>query len=86
MVTRCLVNTPHEQETQLRHEAEGTPRWVKVFGVVALVLVVLFVILLLTGRGGGHGPRRHAVPVDPGTPAAGVAAAHAPPAAAHTPR
>jgi hypothetical protein len=39
------------------HEsATSTPRWVKVFGVIAVVVVVLFVILLLTG---GHGPSRH---------------------------
>jgi hypothetical protein len=37
----------------------GTPRWVKVFGIIALVLVLGFVILILTGRGGGHGPGRH---------------------------
>jgi hypothetical protein len=36
----------------------GAPRWVKVFGIVALVLIVLFVILHLTGRGfRGHGAR-----------------------------
>jgi hypothetical protein len=35
----------------------ATPRWVKVFGVVALVVLVLFVMLLLLG---GHGPSRHA--------------------------
>ena len=35
----------------------GAPRWVKVFGVIALVLILLFVILHLTGRGlGGHTP------------------------------
>ena len=34
----------------------GTPRWVKVFGLIALVLVVAFVVLLLAGR---HGPSRH---------------------------
>jgi hypothetical protein len=35
----------------------STPRWVKVFGITALVLVLLFVILHLTGRGfGGHTP------------------------------
>jgi len=38
----------------------GTPRWVKLFGIVAVVLVLLVVILILTG-GGGHGPGRHAV-------------------------
>jgi hypothetical protein len=33
----------------------GTPRWVKIFGIIAIVLVVLFVILHLAGGGfGGH--------------------------------
>ena len=37
-----------------------TPRWVKVFGIIALVVIVLVVIMLVTGRGGGgHGPGRH---------------------------
>jgi hypothetical protein len=41
----------------------GTPRWVKVFGVIALVVVLLFVILFLTRwPGGGHGPGRHMGP------------------------
>jgi hypothetical protein len=29
----------------------STPRWVKMFGIIALVLVLLFVILHLTGSG-----------------------------------
>jgi len=34
----------------------GTPRWVKLFGIFALALVLLFVVLHLTGRGlGDHG-------------------------------
>jgi hypothetical protein len=33
------------------------PRWVKLLGIVALVLAVLVVVLLVTG--GEHGPRRH---------------------------
>jgi hypothetical protein len=37
----------------------GTPRWVKVFGIVALILVLLVVIMLVTGVGGDHGPGRH---------------------------
>ena len=41
-----------------RESTTGTPRWVKVFGIIALVVVLLFVIALLTGRG-GHGPGRH---------------------------
>lgn len=37
----------------------GMPRWVKVFGIIALILVVL-VILMLTGVfGQAHGPGRH---------------------------
>ena len=35
----------------------GTPRWVKVFGVVAAAVVVVVIVLLLFG--GGHGPGRH---------------------------
>ena len=34
-----------------------TPRWVKVFGIVALIVVLLFVVLMFTR--GPHGPRRH---------------------------
>ncbi len=37
----------------------GAPRWVKVFGIIALVVIALFVIALLGGGGGGHGPARH---------------------------
>ena len=36
----------------------GTPRWVKVFGIVALVVILLLVILLLIGPG-SHGPGMH---------------------------
>jgi hypothetical protein len=33
------------------------PRWVKAFGVLALLLLLLIVVLHLTGRGfRGHGP------------------------------
>jgi hypothetical protein len=36
----------------------GTPRWVKLSGIVALVLVLVMVIVLLAS-GGDHGPGRH---------------------------
>ena len=39
--------------------APRTPRWVKVFAVIALVLVLLAAIALFTGLGGPHGPGRH---------------------------
>jgi hypothetical protein len=37
----------------------GTPRWVKVSGIIVGVLVVLAIIIVLTGVGGPHGPGRH---------------------------
>ncbi len=38
-------------------DEDSTPRWVKVFGIIAIVLVLLFVIMHLTGGGlGGHTP------------------------------
>lgn len=42
----------------------NTPRWVKVSGIIALVLILMLVIMMLTGGGpgGGHGPGRHAPP------------------------
>ena len=39
-------------------EEHRTPRWVKVFGLIAVAVVGLFIVLLLAG-GGGHGPGRH---------------------------
>ena len=36
---------------------QGTPRWVKIFGIVIVVLVLLFVALHLTGHGfSSHSP------------------------------
>ena len=37
-----------------RGSAVAMPLWVKMFGIVGLVLVVMFVILHLTGHGFGH--------------------------------
>jgi hypothetical protein len=44
--------------TEKNTESARTPRWVKVFGIFALIVVVLVVVLLIAGRG-GHGPSRH---------------------------
>jgi hypothetical protein len=65
--THCLVNCDEadrdasEEEEMTENDADraGTPRWVKIFGLVAAILVVIVVVLLVTGRGGGHGPGRH---------------------------
>lgn len=43
----------------------GTPLWVKVFGIIALVVILVFVVLLVTGRGGEHGPSRHGAATPP---------------------
>ena len=41
----------------------GPPRWVKVFGIIALLIVVAVIVTLLLGGGpgGGHGPGRHSL-------------------------
>jgi hypothetical protein len=40
----------------------GTPRWVRVFGIIGIIVVLLFVILHLTGGGvGGHRLMEHGV-------------------------
>jgi hypothetical protein len=69
-----MAETP-EKDTNMA----GTPRWVKVFAIVALLAVVLIVVLVLTGRGGEHSPRRHTAPADT-TPAAVAATPARPPA------
>jgi hypothetical protein len=38
-----------------RESTRGTPRWVKVFGIIGLALALLMGLMLLTG----HGPGRH---------------------------
>jgi hypothetical protein len=43
----------------------GTPRWVKVGGIVALLMIVL-VVLVMAVAGGDHGPMRH-IPSAAGT-------------------
>lgn len=51
----------------------GTPRWVKISGVLLGVLITLAAILMVSGIGGPHGPGRHLSPADMGnqTPPAG---------------
>jgi hypothetical protein len=44
---------------------------VKVFGAIALVLVVVVALLVLTGQAGDHGPGRHA-PRNHNGPPAGI--------------
>ncbi|TIL46564.1 MAG: hypothetical protein E5Y86_06355 [Mesorhizobium sp.] len=37
----------------------GAPRWVKVSGIIAIILVLLVMTAIFTGVGGPHGPGRH---------------------------
>lgn len=58
------ANQQDDSEVGDRVEADReamprTPRWVKVFGIIALVVVLLFILLMLTRGPGGHGPGRH---------------------------
>ena len=47
-----------------RDTLPSAPRWVKVFGIIALVFALLLIIALVTGLGGPHGPGRHIPPSD----------------------
>jgi len=68
-----------------RGDTTGIPGWVKAFGIILAVLILLFVVALLLGDGplGSHGPGRHASSGDSGgpTPPSGITAAKAPAAA-----
>jgi hypothetical protein len=48
--------SPASDESSAPAPTTGTPRWVKVFGVILVVVAVLVVVLLVFG---GHGPSRH---------------------------
>lgn len=45
-----------------RNPTPGMPRWVRTFGIVAIVLGALVIIVIATGIGGNHGPGRHLPP------------------------
>ena len=52
---KALTTTREETHMAERPPYPGTPRWVKVFGIIALIVILLFVILLFT-RGPHRGP------------------------------
>ena len=64
---------PERDARSNRGPTAGTPRWVKVSGIIALAVVFLLIILLLTG--GNHGPGRHASSRGFGGPMGSVTAA-----------
>ena len=48
---------PEREDRAHRDPTADPPRWVKVFGIITLALVLLVLIVLLAG--GSHGPGRH---------------------------
>ena len=56
------VNTADDMDARSARRSTtsypGTPRWVKVGGIVALLMIVL-VVLVMVMAGGDHGPMRH---------------------------
>lgn len=57
----------HDLESHGDTGDEKTPRWVKVFGIVT-VLLLLFVVWHIVG--GGHGPGQHGMAADSALPSA----------------
>ena len=52
---------PGPDLTGIRGNAAGAPRWLKVFGIVLLISVVL-VVVVIVATGVDHGPRMHGAP------------------------
>ncbi len=44
------------------HGSTGAPRWVKILGIIGLIVALLVIIMVLTDVGGEHGPSRHTSP------------------------
>ena len=55
-------STPDPVEAPDRYP--GTPGWVKVLGIIAVLVLVLVAFILVTGLGGPHGPQRHGASLD----------------------
>lgn len=53
--------TPDGPETDRPAQRPPAPRWVKIFLVVLLLVILVGAVLALTGVGGEHGPGRHAI-------------------------
>ena len=70
-----LDNSPADPANgRVGASAPGTPRWVLVLGIIAVVLIVAFVVQAVFG--GGHGPQMHAPSGDAGGQAASSSPSH----------
>jgi hypothetical protein len=66
-------SSPERDGSAERGPTAGPPRWVKISGIIALVLVLLLLVVLLAG--GNHGPGRHQSSRGHGGPLPSVATA-----------
>lgn len=53
-----MSKSPNSND-EMKNRPPITPRWVKVAGIIVVILILLFFILKLTGIGSNHGPGRH---------------------------
>jgi hypothetical protein len=60
-----VTDAPEQHGDEAGAAYPGTPRWVKVLGIAALV-VILLVLVVMLAVGGQHGPGRHPPGGDPG--------------------
>ena len=54
-------SSPGPDARSARPHATGVPGWVKVFAVIAVLAIIAFAVLHLTGNGLG-GPGSHGIP------------------------
>lgn len=53
-----MVDTASKQDPNSARDEVSTPRWVKVFGTIALIVFLLFLVLRFL-YGSDHSPSRH---------------------------
>jgi hypothetical protein len=53
-----MSKLPNLNSSDTEERPPSTPRWVKISGIIAIVLILLVVIIMFIS-GGNHGPGRH---------------------------
>ena len=52
-------HTPEPEPQSASEPYPGTPRWVKMTGIILVAILLLAAFIVVTGLGGPHGPQRH---------------------------